>query len=612
MRVDKLTLERIFERTERLEAPLFQRPYVWKRERNWQPLWDAVRKVADARLKGGTFRPCFLGAIVLDQLKTPTGRMNVRQIIDGQQRLTTLQLAIAAAHDLCNERVEPNYAEAFRKLDFNHVPLSKDPDEIFKVWPTNADRAHFRETMKAGSSETLRRYQQQDDDGDEEIKLIPNAYLYFADTFSEWIGSSTGDDLRVRLDALYFAIKEDLHLVVIDLEDQDDAQVIFETLNALGTPLLPTDLVKNHLFHLAEFQRMDTQELYNKFWASFDTDRHYWRHEVRQGRLKRSRLDLFMNDYLTLMTSEEVSAALLFSTFRDYVKASSDPSPAFQMEKFRAYADVYRSFSEFEEDSREGQFFYRLEQLDTKTVFPLLLEVLKRHAKPSQHANLLQILGDMESFLVRRAICELTTKNYNRLFVDMIKTLRANDDFSAAAVRGFLLAQTQDTNRWPDDEEFKHCWTTVSFYRRLKKSKSRMILEAIEASMYTGKTEKVLIERMLTIEHLLPKEWEKHWPLLVLSETPVEIDKAKKRRNELLHTVGNLTLLTKRLNPSVSNGPWETKRKKILEHSALNMNRGFGDVLQWTELLIFERSQKLFDSAIKLWPRPTSQASSDK
>src|SRR5687767_3977552 len=104
MRVDKLNLERIFERTERLEAPLFQRPYVWKQHRNWQPLWDAIKKVADARHGGTQSRPCFLGAIVLDQLKTSTGKLHARQIIDGQQRLTTLQLAIAAARDICAER----------------------------------------------------------------------------------------------------------------------------------------------------------------------------------------------------------------------------------------------------------------------------------------------------------------------------------------------------------------------------------------------------------------------------------------------------------------------------------------------------------------------------
>lgn len=603
MRVDKLTLERIFERTERLEAPLFQRPYVWKEERNWVPLWDAIRKVADARLSGTTGRPCFLGAIVLDQIKTSTGKLHARQIIDGQQRLTTLQLAIAAARDLCAERDVTGYSEAFKKLNVNHIPLSKDPDELFKVWPTNSDRSDFRDTMTAGSREAVKQLPSADPNDD---WLIPNAYLFFADTFNGWLGDESGELVEAKIDALYFAIKEDLHLVVIDLEEQDDAQVIFETLNALGTPLLPTDLVKNYLFHLAEFQNLDTEQLYHKYWAAFDTDKHFWRQEVRQGRLKRSRLDLFMNDYLTLVTGEEVSAGVLFSTFRDFVRSSNGDLASQHMESFRTYANIYRSFGEFADNSKEGQFFYRLEQLDTTTVFPLLLEVLKQFNNAKERADLLQILNDLESFFVRRAVCELTTKNYNRLFVELIKSTRAKGDFSAAAIRNFLLGQTVDGSRWPDDDEFKTAWLAINFYRRLKKSKARMILEAIEASLHSGKTEMIQLEKALTIEHLLPKEWEKHWALPEGASTPDEIKEASKFRNEMLHKVGNLSLVTKRLNPSLSNGPWLKKRDKILEHSALNMNRVFQNVTEWNETQIHKRSMELFKCAIKIWPRPAS------
>jgi len=601
MRVDKLTLERIFERTERLEAPLFQRPYVWKQVRNWEPLWEAIKKVADARMAGQQARPCFLGAIVLDQLKTSTGKLHARQLIDGQQRLTTLQLAIAAARDLCAERNEVGYCEAFKKLNINHVPLSKDPDEVFKVWPTNSDRLDFRETMNAGSRKKVRELPSADPDDE---WLIPNAYLFFADIFDGWIGDAEEESLERRLDALYFAIKEDLHLVVIDLEEHDDAQVIFETLNALGTPLLPTDLVKNFLFHLAEFQEQDTQRLYAEYWASFDTDKHFWRKEVRQGRLKRSRLDLFMNDYLTLVTGEEVSASALFSSFREHVRTSNGQSAANHMESFRTYANVYRSFGDYPATSREGLFFYRLQQLDTTTVYPLLLEILKQYDKKSKRTDLIQILGDLESFFVRRAICGLTTKNYNRLFVDLIKSARTKEEFSASVVREFLLAQTVEVSRWPDDEEFRQAWLTINFYRRLKKSKARMILEAIEASLHTTKTEQIQIDKQLTIEHLLPREWEKHWPLPEEAITPEEIKEASQHRNDVLHKIGNLTLLTKQLNPSVSNGPWEKKRDKILDHSALNLNRKFQNVTEWNESRIAKRSEELFKSALKIWPKP--------
>lgn len=242
--------------------------------------------------------------------------------------------------------------------------------------------------------------------------------------------------------------------------------------------------------------------------------------------------------------------------------------------------------------------------MDITTVYPLLLEVLKRHNGPKGRPELLNILGDLESFFVRRAICELTTKNYNRLFVDMIKAARPSDDFSSKAIREFLLAQTAEVSRWPEDEEFEHSWLTINFYKRLTKSKARMILEAIEVSLHTGMTEKNQIEKMLTIEHLLPKEWKKHWPLPPTAITDEEKEASSKIRDQMLHRVGNLTLVTKRLNPAISNGPWDKKREKILEHSALNLNLAFLNTHVWNEQLIDERSAKLFKQAQKLWPRP--------
>ena len=97
-----------------------------------------------------------------------------------------------------------------------------------------------------------------------------------------------------------------------------------------------------------------------------------------------------------------------------------------------------------------------------------------------------------------------------------------------------------------------------------------MILEALELATYHRKTEKVEVERKLTIEHLMPVSWERHWPIVIDSAASNSIDGAAELRNETVHRIGNLTLLTKELNPAVSNGPWLRKRDEILKHSALN------------------------------------------
>jgi hypothetical protein len=538
---------------------------------------------------------------VLDQLKTPTGKPSARQIIDGQQRLTTLQLALAAARDLCREFNQMKYSDAFRKLTDNDVPLSEDPDDVFKIWPTNADRAEFRNVMTAGSRDAVDALSV---DGD---ALIRGAYLYFSGVFRSWLLDNGGEDsLLKRLPALYSMLKEDMNLVVIDLEQDDDAQEIFETLNSLGTPLLPADLVKNYLFRLAESQKEDTPKLYRRYWETFDREKSYWREEVRQGRLKRARLDLFLNHYLAMMKGEEVVISQMFNDYRDLVESRDGTKPSEHMEHFRSYADVYESFDNFKPDSREGLFFHRLTQMDIGTAHPLLLEVFKQYGGP-QKDTLEQILVDLESFLVRRAVCGLTQKNYNKFFAQMVAELRGNnDDFSPAAIRSILTSETGDTQRWPNDEEFKDAWMSPDFYKRVKRATLRVILEAIEATHYTGKPEKVKVEHNLTIEHLLPQDWEKHWPLVIKEDTVEAHEQAQERRKESIHKVGNLTLLTKKLNPSVSNGPWTKKRPEILKHSVLMLNHAFQGAEVWNEDTIDQRARDLFNIAVRIWPHPGS------
>jgi uncharacterized protein with ParB-like and HNH nuclease domain len=242
----KRSLGQIFDPSIRLVVPLFQRPYIWEQEKNWEPLWDSIQDVAERRLNNGNHRPYFLGAVVLDRLRTLTGDIDARQVIDGQQRMTTFQIALAALRDVCSSVGDERFFKAYTKLTANDIPLSDEPDDVFKVWPTNTDRAAFRMVMTAGSCEEVcKRFNAKP--SAKHVgphNLIANAYLFFYHTLINWLGPKDGEKFGERLRALWQAIKDDMQVVVIDLDDNDDAQVIFETLNALGTPLLPADLIK--------------------------------------------------------------------------------------------------------------------------------------------------------------------------------------------------------------------------------------------------------------------------------------------------------------------------------------------------------------------------------
>ena len=597
MHAEDRTLGVVFETTVRLLVPLFQRPYVWKQENNWEPLWDSIKTVADRRLDGSNIRPYFLGAIVLEQLKTETGEVDARQVIDGQQRLTTLQLAIAAIRDICKAKDFENYHEAFKRLSENYVPSKKTPESIFKVWPTNVDREHFLWTMTACSIEAL--------EGQYDVKagtndfghLIPNCYKYFHNQILEWLDDGESESLDDRLDILFNAIRQDLVLVVVDLGNGDDPQLIFETLNALGTPLQPADLVKNFLFHWAQRQGAKTTDLYEQIWRPFDDNVSYWRTEVRQGRLKRHRIDLFLAHYLTLLRKAVVSMTHLFSEFREYYTNGNDASAEDHIRQLRNYADVYHGFDQYPEDSREGLFFCRLEALDTSMAIPVLLETLR---KPESNEDKDLFLDYLESYLVRRAVCCLTYKNYNRIFVDMIKHL-SSTSFSSSELLTFLMARKGESAEWPTDNQFRKAFCGYQIYKRMKQSRTRMVLETIERVMRDGKSENISIREKLTIEHIMPQEWRPNWPL---PEDATLEDEMK--RDETLHRFGNLTLVTKKLNPSLSNAPWTEKKATIMEHSALAMNRKLQAASQWNENTITDRSEEMFKLILKVWPRPSS------
>src|SRR4051794_20913485 len=141
----------VFMQPQRLVVPLFQRPYVWNEENQWEPLWNDVVRVADRVLKRplDKHHPHFLGAVVLQQMQKQTGQMQERTIIDGQQRLTTLQLLLDALHGelMAVQALQP--AMRIEPLVLNADPFCSKPEDRFKVWPTNRDRPAFNAIMGA-------------------------------------------------------------------------------------------------------------------------------------------------------------------------------------------------------------------------------------------------------------------------------------------------------------------------------------------------------------------------------------------------------------------------------------------------------------------------------
>lgn len=638
MRSTNLPLFDLFQRQRRYVVPLFQRPYVWEQEEQWEPLWQDIAGRAEAVLerdsrgsRADKIGSHFLGAIVLNQIKVYGRQVDTVEVIDGQQRLTTLQLMLAAFRDEVKRSEEKRLADDLERLTENDG-VRESEVERFKVWPTNADRREFDASMAAGSvSDLEKRYPLQRRKyvrKPEPRPRLVEAYLFFARSIREFC---TEVDVSVapndegtptpvkrfspeRAHALYEALRRHVQLVVIELEDDDDPQVIFETLNARGVPLLPSDLIRNFVFLRATQQGENAEELYSTLWAEYDErpaeaeagkGERFWKQMERQGRARRTRLDLFIHHYVQYRSAQDLSIGHLFQAFRSWWESGGKRSVAEELRELRRHSDVFGSVLVPEGDGRLAVFARRLQALDTSTVYPVLLMLLVGGKERIPDGELDGILVDIESYLVRRMVCELGTKNYNRFFLSMLQRLRASADVvSRDAVRQMLLAPDGSAGEWPDDKKFAKAWLEKPLYENLKATRCAMLLEAVDRAIRTSKQEAITITGRLTVEHVLPQQWEPPaWPEPAV-EAGNDDESSVERRNRLLHSLGNLTLLTQELNSSVSNGPFAAKRPEITGQSALRLNTYFQDVLAWDEAEILKRGAVLLDQAKKIWPHP--------
>ena len=559
MHTEILSPKKLFQKEVRYVIPPFQRPYVWSLDHQWGPLWEDVRNVAEGYLEAlersgndevkaeSETTPHFLGAIVLRQVSTATKDLEQREVIDGQQRVTTLQLLLDAIQQVC-EGLDQQYAKSagrrLSKLVTNDKELITEGHHVFKLWPTHSDQQAFRHAMDNGLAV--------DDFAD---SLIVQAHEFFQLQIREWLGE-VDESTKHKIDALEAAATNMLQIVVIDLDTQEDPNLIFETLNARGTPLEESDLVKNYV--LSGGQALE-------LWGNLD-DR-WWREEIRQGRIRRPRLDMLLNHWLAMRTSTEVASTNVFNAFRTYASAQGIG---------KVMTDVKRDLANYREyDTTRGNnigaelFYHRMSVMEAGVITPVLLLLLSAEQEPRRRA-----LGVLESFLVRRMICRQSTMGFNRLVIELVNQLHEggleNVDRTTA---NFLKDQKAPTRVWPTDEDVSHALISSPIYRLLTRGRLRLILEGVEGWLRSsGKSEDTTVPRNgnLTIEHLMPMGWKtEEWPL----PSGADDGDARYRRNGLIHTVGNLTLTTQQLNSSMSNDAWEAKQQELSAHATLLLNR---------------------------------------
>lgn len=654
MKAGPVEIGTLLQNRNRYCVPIYQRRYVWTKVKQWEPFWQDIRTKAIERLTGRDRRfSHFMGAVVLESRAKPSVRQVPSfQVVDGQQRLTTFQMFLTAARHYAQKIGHETAASNIQRFVMNSDPqLMEQPEvEIFKVWPTQGDREMFIEIVSSKDRATLRKkygdywYKKWERDQIAEYSSVPNvlgAYGYFYDRIrhsvetddlhsdleevpdeaEESIDSENAIPRELKLDAIWQSLLEEFKVVEIVLDEGDDAQVIFETLNDRGEPLLAADLIRNNIFQRADANLgpAKAEKLFSAHWKPFDDP--FWSMFEKQGRYKKQRVEFFLANFIAGKIASDITISKLFSEYKAFLKPSKAsttpryPSVEAEIKDVEAYGAIYREFIERETNSDLSDFSRRLRLWDVTTANPLILRLWATESLSNTEKK--DALEFLLSFIVRRAVCGLTNKNYNNLFLSAIAHVdRAG--WTPSEFQRFFSDQKSESGRFPKDTEFCRLFASTPVYITLGSAKTRALLSAIEQRKHGKFQETQSLPDDLSVEHIMPSTWRSHWPMmggLVPSDWDFSQAQYSKiedtspsgkivMRNRLKDTIGNLTLVTQSFNSRVSNESFDIKRKEFEDQSVLMMTRDFVKKSMWDENEIETRGRGMALAACEIWRLP--------
>lgn len=621
MEANPRSVDKLFNSQSRYIVPMFQRLYVWQQTPQWATLWEDLIEKAELRLQNKKSNPHYLGALIVEGVKPKSANEVTRMlVIDGQQRLTTLQILLAAFRDFARTQEWSALEKKANRYIENPDPdtMENPEEEIFKLWPTQLNRTIFSDVVTAGSREAVEaayplvrlKYRRKP----EARSNLVEAYLFFHQQIEDWAKGEQDCVDEKRGYALLLAIQNDFCVVEISLSEGDDSQEIFYSLNSQGRPLSQSDLLRSLIFMRAEKEEVDRDELFNDFWGAFETP--FWNVEVKRGGRTYTKLDLALRHFLTVKTGQLIDARRVNEEYKQWV--SGDPAPYAsvrdELSDFTRYAEVFKRLDGNQSGAPSTDTGRVIRDFDVSTALPLAM-FLELEAELTVEERL-ACEAHLQSFIVRRAFTGEETKEYNKLFVEIVGSLSG---LKGSAVPGALaqkLVSGGGTTRvWPTDEQVIEHAVTSPVYAKLRTAALRVIMERLELSLRGKKSETKDITPDLQIEHVLPQSWWRHWTLndqevsehlsrypFVLGAEEEGLAESIRTRNSLLNSLGNLTLLNEYLNPAASNGGLILKKEEY-RNSVLQLNRYFDKTSNWDETAIRKRGRILAEVLCKLYPR---------
>ncbi len=576
-----------------LVIPYYQRSYVWNEEL-WKRFLEDVMELTHPSAK-----PHFFGSIILKQQQTPAigGVCDIRTVIDGQQRLTTIALFFKVLslklrqdwiyEDVCKCRHVSN-GQSFMALAFRHNRL---------------DRPAFEQIMNLTYPKNL----SVDKKGNvvENDSQIINAYQYFL----REINTTVLDVNSVT------SIRNKILFVGIDLTYDEDEQQIFDTINSLGIKLTTSELLKNYLFNENNLNEFKT------YWEPvFERDREqreYWNQEIVSGTSRPHLIDVFFSALLNMkvhdakyrVTTEDklryARTEKLFESYKEFINKYMGGDKNTLMKEIKEYATLFMEnlkpdCGEYALTEEVGldRLNVMMFSLKMSTMIPYILYLLVNQKDTNE---IIKICEYLEAYMMRRLICHVDTRSYNKMYSDSLLT---KSILTLKDLQEFVNGKDSDRLTAPVDDTDIQQAINGGVY--LINEQNTGILYMLETRLRSGSYSATVMKgiKYYTLEHLMPKKWKQTWDMTGLNAETIQ------DRDDCLYTLGNLAIIPGKLNTSISNSKWQDKLNGrgnkpglIKAASGLITLDPYLKINDWNEREITKRARDLYAQIICVWKK---------
>jgi uncharacterized protein with ParB-like and HNH nuclease domain/predicted transport protein len=557
MKATEAKLLKFLKDSQQFIIPIYQRNYSWT-ESECQQLWDDILRVG----KNDEVTGHFIGSIVyIEKGLYQVSNQSPLLVIDGQQRITTVTLILEAlARYLSSD--EPVEGFSAKKIRSYYLinPMEQGEKE-YKLLLTQTDNNTLKALVKQ--------------------KSVPNDGSVRVNENFEFFKSKIEKCEDIRTVCLGIS-----KLLVVDIslnKDQDNPQLIFESMNSTGRELTQADLIRN--FVLMDLEPEHQKSLYEDYWRPM---------ELLFGQESYNKyFDQFMRHYLTVKTRVIPKENEVYWAFKNYYEVPKIKSSGIDLlvEELYKFSEYYSYMAFGKEQAPELESAFKdLRELVVDVSYPFLLELYGDYENKLLAAeDLEKIVRLIESYVFRRAVCSIPTNSLNKTFATICNTID-KDNYLESTLAQFMLLPSY--RRFPNDEEFINNFKTRNLYSFKKKN---YWLRKIENC---NRKERVEVGEY-TVEHILPqnKKLSTEW------QNDLGID-WKEIQEQYLHTLGNLTLTG--YNSEYSDKPFIEKRdmKGGFKESPLKLNDGLGEIEKWDANAICKRAENLAKKAKKIWEYP--------